>query len=202
MSQNLPPMPPGWHPDPAGQSGQRYHDGQRWTHHFVPTPPTPQAPGVAVAVSAGGGTNNALHAVLTLFTCGLWLPIWILIAIFSGSSSSASAAVAVGPGGVVAKAGGRKYFGLMVLGVLVAGGIVSEHPWLLAVLLVLVLIGGAFAWTVKSAEQREREHRQEQFRRDMVARRAEDESKLYQEGDERGVYGQYPPPVVVRETRF
>ncbi|WP_415794580.1 DUF2510 domain-containing protein, partial [Mycolicibacterium frederiksbergense] len=30
---------PGWYPDPAGQPGQRYHDGHRWTQHFTPTPP-------------------------------------------------------------------------------------------------------------------------------------------------------------------
>jgi hypothetical protein len=194
MPQNLPPMPPGWHPDPAGQPGQRYHDGQRWTQHFVPTPPTPQTPGVAVAVSAGGGPNNALHAVLTLLSCGLWLPIWILIAIFSATSSSASAAVAVGPGGVVAKAGGRKYVGLMILGVLMVGGIVSEHPWLLAVMLVLGGIGGVLAWILKSAQQREREQRQEQFQRDMFTHRADDEDRLFQAGDDRGMYGQYPPP--------
>src|SRR5258707_3794589 len=27
----------GWFPDPTGQPGQRYYDGQRWTQHFVPT---------------------------------------------------------------------------------------------------------------------------------------------------------------------
>ena len=88
---------PGWYPDPSGQPGQRYFDGQRWTKHFTPTPPrmlvTPApAPSVAVAVSAGGGTNHALHRILTLLTCGLWLPIWILVAIFdSGGGSSAVA---------------------------------------------------------------------------------------------------------------
>ena len=188
-------MNAGWHSDPTGQPGQRYHDGQRWTDHFTPNPPTPHtAPtSVAVAVSAGGGPNNALHAVLTLLSCGLWLPVWILIAIFSAGSSSASAAAAVGPGGVIATAGGRKYVGLMVFGVLMAVGIVSEHPWLLAVALILGGIGGAFVWTLKSAEQREREQRREQFERDMTSRRADSENKLYNEGDPRGTYGQYVP---------
>jgi Protein of unknown function (DUF2510) len=101
--------PAGWHPDPSGQPGQRYYDGQRWTEHFAPPPlpypypPQPIVPGgcyqpyppqpVAVAVSTGGGVNHALHAVLTFFTCGMWLPVWILIAIF-GSSSRSSVAVA------------------------------------------------------------------------------------------------------------
>ena len=81
----------GWFPDPSGQPGQRYYDGQRWTQHFVPTPP-PSAPApppsVAVAVSSGGGANHALHAVLTFLSCGLWLPIWILAAIFGGGRSN------------------------------------------------------------------------------------------------------------------
>jgi hypothetical protein len=36
-------------------------------------------PAVAIAVSSGGGPNHALHAVLTFLSCGLWLPIWILV---------------------------------------------------------------------------------------------------------------------------
>jgi hypothetical protein len=115
---------PGWYPDPGGQPGQRYHDGQRWTQHFVPTPPTvpaPAAPAVAVAVSTGGGTNHALHLVLTLLTCGLWLPIWILAALFGGGSSSS---VAVGTGaGAIARASNRRplmvatvFGGLFLLG--------------------------------------------------------------------------------------
>jgi NAD(P)-dependent dehydrogenase (short-subunit alcohol dehydrogenase family) len=59
-------MNAGWFPDPSGQPGQRYFDDQRWTQHFVPTPPpsAPAPPAVAVAVSSGGGPNHALHAVL------------------------------------------------------------------------------------------------------------------------------------------
>jgi hypothetical protein len=46
-------------------------------------------PAVALAVSSGGGPNHALHAVPTFVSCGLWLPIWILVAIFSNWGSSA-----------------------------------------------------------------------------------------------------------------
>jgi hypothetical protein len=35
-------MNAGWWPDPGGQPGQRYHDGQRWTEHFAPSPPHQQ----------------------------------------------------------------------------------------------------------------------------------------------------------------
>ncbi|WP_233213588.1 DUF2510 domain-containing protein [Mycobacterium hubeiense] len=112
-------MSPGWYPDPGGQPGQRYHDGQRWTQHFVPMPPavpSPPAPAVAVAVSTGG-TNHALHFVLTLLTCGLWLPIWILAAIFGGGSASS---VAVGSGaGAVVHASNRRP--LMIVGAVLGG---------------------------------------------------------------------------------
>src|SRR6516225_2345298 len=147
----------GWFPYPGGQPRLRYFDGQRWTEHFAP-PPLPYAypaqpivPGgcyqpyppqpVAVAVSTGGGVNHALHAVLTLFTCGMWLPVWILVAIFS--SSSRSAVAVAGPGGVVSTPSNRKplivaavVFGWIMLGVSV------QHPWLLAVLLVMGGVGG------------------------------------------------------------
>jgi hypothetical protein len=81
---------PGWHPDPTGVPLLRYFDGQQWTDHTAPQPP-PQyhAPAmsnaVAVAVAnGGGGPNHALHAVLTVLTCGMWAPIWILVAILGG----------------------------------------------------------------------------------------------------------------------
>jgi hypothetical protein len=28
------------------------------------------------------GTNHGLHLALSLFTCGLWIPIWVLVALF------------------------------------------------------------------------------------------------------------------------
>lgn len=30
----------------------------------------------------GRGPNHMLHGMLTLFTCGLWAPIWIMVTIF------------------------------------------------------------------------------------------------------------------------
>ena len=188
---------PGWYQDPGGQPGLRYHDGQRWTQHFVPTPPVvpaPAAPAVAVAVSTGGGTNHALHAVLTLLSCGLWLPIWILVAILGGGSSSL---VAVGAGaGAIARTSNRRP--LMVVAAVLGGlfilGAAAEHPWLLIVLAVLGILAGFGFWVLKSAQQREQRQRQEQFQRDMIVHRAEYEDRLYQEGDPRGIHGRYMPP--------
>jgi hypothetical protein len=186
--------PAGWLPDPGGQPGQRYFDGQRWTEHFAPTPPTPPPPpSVAVAVSSGGGPNHALHAVLTLFTCGMWLPVWILIAIFSGSSRS-SVAVA-GNGMNMTTPPNRKplIVACVVLGWIMLGASV-EHPWLLAVLVVMGGVGGLIWWMRKDDQNRARRERDEQVQRDIIAGRADYENKLYYEGDPRGTYGQYMPP--------
>jgi hypothetical protein len=187
---------PGWYPDPGGQPGQRYHDGQRWTQHFVPTPPTvpaPAAPAVAVAVSTGGGTNHALHLVLTLLTCGLWLPIWILAALFGGGSSS-SVAVGTGAGAIARTSNRRPLMVAAALGGLFLLGTAAEHPWLLVVLAVLGILAGFGFWALKSAQTRDEQQRQGQFHRDMTAHRAEYEDQLYREGDPRGTHGRYVPP--------
>lgn len=180
---------PGWYPDPAGQP---YHHGRRWTQHFTPTPPSVPAPAVAVAVSNGGGTSHGLHLVLTVLTCGLWLPIWALAAIFGGGGSS-SVAVA-GNGATVRTANRRPLVLVAVFGAFMLLGVVAQHPWLLIVFAVIgVLAGGGF-WALKAAQQREEQQRHEQFQRDMLAQRAEHEDQLYQQGDPRGVHGQYLPP--------
>ena len=31
------------------------------------------------------GTNNLVHALVTLFLCGLWLPVWIVVGIVNAS---------------------------------------------------------------------------------------------------------------------
>ena len=58
--------PPGWYPDPTGQV--RYWDGANWGHL------APQATVVPVR------TNHAVHILMTLLTCGIWLPVWIIVA--------------------------------------------------------------------------------------------------------------------------
>jgi hypothetical protein len=200
--------PAGWYPDPSGQPGQRYFDGQRWTKHFTPTPPPivqapAPAPSVAVAVSTGGGTSHALHAVLTLLTCGLWLPIWILVAIFDsgrGGSAVAIGGVGGGAGGGVSVGGasrsrtslpvaiGGVFVGLVVLGVAV------DHPWLFIPLFLLAGAGGFFFWKQKTAKEARELELREQYRRDVVANRADYEDELWHEDDPRGTYGRYPPP--------
>jgi Protein of unknown function (DUF2510) len=193
----------GWFPDPSGQPGQRYHDGQRWTEHFAspplpyPYPAQPIVPGgcyqpyppqpVAVAVSTGGGVNHALHAVLTFFTCGMWLPVWIIIAIF-GNSSRSSVAVA-GHGVSVNTGPNRKP--LIVAGVVLGWFLLGAsvmHPWLLAILIPIVGLAGLIFWMRKDDEKRKR-----------LAAHADYEDRLYYEGDPRGTYGRHMPPESLRE---
>jgi hypothetical protein len=42
-------------------------------------------------------SNHALHLVLSVLTCRLWLPVWLLIAIIDGSRSVRRAIVMVDP---------------------------------------------------------------------------------------------------------
>jgi Protein of unknown function (DUF2510) len=195
---STPTTPPGWYPDPSGQPGQRYHDGQRWTKHFTPAPPPPApapapAPSVAVAVSAGTGTNHALHLILTLLSCGLWLPIWILVAIFDTRGSTA-----VAVGGAGASTGPRFNRTPLIIGGVILGlavlGQAAQHPWLFVLLFLLVGAGGVFFWKQKTAKDAKEQELREQYRRDVIADRADYENEMWHEGDPRGTYGRYPPP--------
>jgi hypothetical protein len=38
-------------------------------------------------VIRSGGTKHGLHALLTLFTCGLWAPVWLLAALFTSKKT-------------------------------------------------------------------------------------------------------------------
>jgi hypothetical protein len=74
--------PAGWYNDPAGSGGQRYFDGLDWTSHYAPPPqPVFQSPYVVV----NRGSDHTFHLLMTLFTCGLWAPVWIVMEIVSAS---------------------------------------------------------------------------------------------------------------------
>ena len=101
-----PTVPAGWYPDPdnttgfryGGVPGMRYFDGVQWTEQRAPmhrvqqrTNHVPQQPIIinqqvapAPMVVYTNGTNHGLHLILTLLTCGLWLPVWIIIVIANG----------------------------------------------------------------------------------------------------------------------
>ena len=77
---------PGWYPDPYNRRGcVRWWDGATWTGYVeAVTPPVPQvivyqpAPGRHYVSGTTNG-SNMMHLVLTLCTCGLWLPVWLIV---------------------------------------------------------------------------------------------------------------------------
>lgn len=83
---------------------------------------------------------------------------------------------------------------LAVFGGLFLMGLVAQQAWLVIVLAVLGVLAGAGFWALKAAQGREVQQRREQFERDMLAQRADREDRRYQQGNPRGVHGQYLPP--------
>ncbi|MGW6698244.1 hypothetical protein [Nocardia sp. NPDC055049] len=92
------------HPAPAANSPARphpvpprsappipnYHAAPQPVPHGYGMPPGYPMPIVSITQNNGigagpivvrRGVNHGLHLVLTLVTCGLWLPIWIIVAI-------------------------------------------------------------------------------------------------------------------------
>jgi hypothetical protein len=90
---------PGWYPNPSGL-GQRHWDGHDWGK-VVEGTLSPEERSAALdsalirwsgrssrvvartpyqAVTViGSPPNHVLHALLTLFLCGLWAPIWLIV---------------------------------------------------------------------------------------------------------------------------
>lgn len=67
--------PAAWYPDPDNATLQRYWDGAKWTEHRAPAVASTQT------MIVNRGTNHAFHLVMTIVTFGLWLPVWIIVAI-------------------------------------------------------------------------------------------------------------------------
>jgi len=102
MTTSPNPTAAGWYPDPSGAPVQRYFDGSDWTQHWAPLVSDAEREeqlNVAVAndVALGarvlsrsrfqavllysGGLSGAAHvvfALLSIFTCGLFLIVWII----------------------------------------------------------------------------------------------------------------------------
>src|SRR5574337_1368474 len=196
---------PGWYPDPSGNGGQRYFDGTRWTAHFAPPPPPP-------AIVVTSATNHALHLILTLITCGLWLPVWVVMAVVGSASQVRymstppppmpgyaptppprypSAPRPPGAARFISTAGSAAsgWVWLItggVLGGLVLLGLVVDHP----LLLIPAAILASVAFFGYREYQRGIERRAEHAR---LAARAESENEAVKFGDPSGFYGQYPP---------
>jgi hypothetical protein len=181
MSYPAPAPQPGWYPDPAGEPGQRYFDGAQWTVHAPPplSPPTiviNNNVGTSAPFVVTTGPNHALHLVLTVLTCGMWLPVWLLIAIVGnnqvrvGGQPTRSSAAIVGA----------------VIGGLLLLGLAVSH-W--QVFLGVVVLAG-LGYLGYRAHERAIDRRAEQAK---IAGRADAQHQAYMSGDPSGLYGQYPP---------
>jgi hypothetical protein len=105
--------PAGWFQDPNVPNQQRYWDGSTWTDQTKPTEPgvsttkrsaderkallaqqiqSAAARGLRVESQSdfqavmveGQPVNHVLHAIITIFSCGLWGIVWIILAITGG----------------------------------------------------------------------------------------------------------------------
>lgn len=179
----------GWYPDPSGP-GQRYFDGVKWTEHHVPPPPQPtivinnnNAVNAGPAIVVARGPNHALHLILTLLTCGFWLPVWVIVTVASHTQA--------GPGGQSNK---TALIIAAVIGGMAVLGVVGEHP---VVLLPVAAIAG-LGYLAYREYERGAERRAEQAR---IAARADAENQALMFGDPSGMYGQYPPPPMPPDDR-
>lgn len=71
----------GWYPDPDMPGMQRYWNGESWTHYRQPYPPLNHTVQQVTVNEPRKRVNHLLHLVLTILTAGLWLPVWIIIAL-------------------------------------------------------------------------------------------------------------------------
>ena len=70
----------GWYPVPGGHG---YWDGSAWTGAFIPVAAPPPMAAVARDRYA---TNHILHLLLTVFTLGLWAPVWLIVAVVNNNN--------------------------------------------------------------------------------------------------------------------
>lgn len=103
---------PGWYQDPEAPRAHRYWNGSEWG---APSPEDRQAalagriaywvrndyrveaqsPEQAVMVT-GHRPNHILHLILTILTLGIWLIVWIILAIAGGEKRKTIAVDAYG----------------------------------------------------------------------------------------------------------
>lgn len=173
---------PGWYPDPSGAPIQRYFNGQRWAHQ---APALPLQPSIVINNTVGApapvvvttGPNHALHLVLTLLTCGMWLPVWLIVAIASHRQLHVAGQPTRSHAGVII---GALLGGLLLLGL-------AATYW--QVFLGLVALAG-LGYLGYRAYERAVDRRAEQAK---IRGRADAQHRAFLSGDSSGIYGQYPP---------
>lgn len=84
MSDTTPvAAPAGWYDDPQYPATERWWDGQGWSDvRRIDPKISPATLTQQVVVNAPPKrVNHLLHLILTILTAGLWLPVWIIIAL-------------------------------------------------------------------------------------------------------------------------
>ena len=68
--------------DPSSKL-KRWWDGEKWTENFAPVASGGHPQVVVTQVNGSGKkrVNHTLHLILTIFTFGLWAPVWIILAL-------------------------------------------------------------------------------------------------------------------------
>jgi Protein of unknown function (DUF2510) len=172
MSYPAPPPQPGWYPDPSGGPGQRYFDGHEWS--LSAPPPLPSG----VVDNPGSGPNNALHLALTLLTCGMWLPVWLVLAINDNRHLRAAGQPARSNPALVAAV-------VVIGGLYLVGLATTDVRAFVSLITVAVLAYGGYRAYDYAVGHRAQESR--------LASRAEFENQTYVHGESSGFYGEYPP---------
>lgn len=79
-------MTPNWYFDPRDRSILRWWDGTNWTEHVKPAPVSaPMVYQNRTVTKVPVQTSHVVHLILTLLTCGLWAPVWIIMAVLNKS---------------------------------------------------------------------------------------------------------------------
>ncbi|GAB3217208.1 DUF4352 domain-containing protein [Mycolicibacterium hippocampi] len=76
-----PQTPAGWYSDPDGSSGQRYWDGNTWTHHRADAPQPPPPPPGPPPPDATGAHRQLL--VRYLAVCAALLAVLVAVAVYA-----------------------------------------------------------------------------------------------------------------------
>lgn len=83
MSSNLPMPQPQYRPGDV-VNGHVLGEDLQWYPLPAPAPPPPPQvhfTAQQTMVNARRGVNHPLHLVLSIVTCGLWIPVWLVIVI-------------------------------------------------------------------------------------------------------------------------
>ena len=178
-----------WYPDPAGSGRQRYFDGVRWTENYLETVTTVYAspsPLDPTPTPAGWYPDPTDAGMRRYWDGQRWteerttqeiilpkVPTRTLVVI--------AAAVVVGFAAMGTKEGPAAMLGGALAGLLVGGPII----WGI--------------WLAFRSDARRTQRQQQQDRDRALAINADAEHSAYLHGDdERGVYGQFPPPPDLR----